>query len=168
MGFNEGFRGNPDRRGGQGQGRPGGSRPGFGAPSGANRSGSGDSEIDSVLAAVDLFMNTSEDSNGQVLIENAMKLGAYLNSRDMTSSQIRSLYVTAKKINYEDCDGPYEVSMLRARFAYAAGRHKKQVGPFQKVADRALARVKSAEEFRRFMDFFEAVVAYHRAYGGRE
>ncbi len=161
MGFNEGFRGNPDRRGGQGQGRPGGGRPGPGGPQPA------EDVVASVRAAVGQFIDPVDDPRGLKLIENAEKLARHLKMRGMTSSQIRNLFTTVRRINYKDDDGPYEVSMLRAKFAYVAGRYS-TVADLQRVADEALTRIDDERKFHRFVDFFEAVVAYHRAFGGRE
>ncbi|GAV22389.1 type III-A CRISPR-associated protein Csm2 [Carboxydothermus pertinax] len=108
------------------------------------------------------------DRDGKILIENAMKLGEYLKDKGMTTSQIRNLYNEAKAIDYNKENGPYNVSLLRAKFAYNAGKYKDKVKGFQIIADKALANVDSADKFERFLDFFEAVVAYHRAYGGKE
>ncbi|WP_083757315.1 type III-A CRISPR-associated protein Csm2 [Carboxydothermus hydrogenoformans] len=124
--------------------------------------------VQEVLQAVDKFLNPIEDPKGELLISSAEKLGSFLaRVAKMTTSQIRNLYTEAKSINYKDSDGPYRVNLLRAKFAYIAGRYS-QVRDLQKIADKALAQIDSYEKFKRFIDFFEAVVAYHRAYGGKE
>lgn len=141
--------------------------PGQGRPGGMGGAGYADTVVRGCASAVDKFMNPDEDPHGALLIENAEKLAQHLKAEGMTTSQIRNLFTAVRRINYKDDDGPYEVSMLRAKFAYAAGRHKSITG-LQRVVDEALKCIKNERQFQRFVDFFEAVVAYHRALGGRE
>lgn len=123
--------------------------------------------VTQVVDAVEQFIDPACDKDGTILVENAEKLAEQLVKDKMTTTQVRNLYAAAKRINYRDENGPFEASMLRAKFAYTAGRYP-AVRSFQSVADKALKCADSEEKFDRFMCFFEAVVAYHRAFGGRE
>jgi len=126
--------------------------------------------IDEMLQEIHKVIDPEKDKYGVKLIENAKKLGKKLKDNEMTTSNIRKLYSEAKKINPDvDTNWPYKVNMLKARFAYAAGKNPKKVKDFQKVAEKALESIGNDPlKYYRFLDFFEAVVAYHRAYGGKE
>lgn len=117
-----------------------------------------------------ILIQILDDESGTVLIEQAENLGKYL-AKKMSTSQIRSLFFEAKGINFTSKDGIYRINLLRAKLAYTAGRFKKQVNEidnFRKILDTMLKSINSEERFKRFIDFFEAVVAYHRAHGGKE
>ncbi|BBB93546.1 type III-A CRISPR-associated protein Csm2 [Methylomusa anaerophila] len=142
-----------------------------GYPHGNQRNTGIVSIADEVSAKAEIIIDPAKDAKGNELISCAQKLGQYLavNVR-MTTSQIRNLFAEAvriKKIYGNDNKGPYEVNLLRAKFAYNAGRFR-EVKDFQKIADRMLLHIDSKEKFTRFFDFFEAVVAYHKQYGGKE
>ncbi|MGB4703430.1 MAG: type III-A CRISPR-associated protein Csm2 [Syntrophomonadaceae bacterium] len=113
------------------------------------------------------ILDRQEDPHGELLVNTADNLGRYLAiDKRMTTSQIRKIYMDMKKIDFTE-DGPYKTNILRAKLAYA-GRHR-QVQDLQEVLDVGLREVgTSKEKFERFLDFFEAIVAYHRRYGGNE
>lgn len=123
--------------------------------------------IEEIKNAVPVFLDPQRDPEGEKLVDCAEKLGRHLKDNNMTTSQVRNLFSAAKRINYTEKNGPYEKNLLRAQFAYNAGRFK-EVRDFQKVADKALEYIKDSEQFHRFINFFEAVVAYHKAAGGKE
>jgi CRISPR-associated protein Csm2 len=106
------------------------------------------------------------------LVENAKKLGEHLGGR-LSTSQIRSIFSEVKQMGgYEE----HRLNLLRPKMAYTAGRHGrmsrgKLVGPIvdlQEVLDECIKITSSEEEFENFRDFFEAILAYHRYYGGKE
>src|SRR5690554_1289884 len=113
------------------------------------------------------ILDKQEDPHGELLINTADSLGKYLaKDKRMTTSQIRKIFMDMKKIDFT-ADGPYRVNILRAKLAYA-GRHR-QVQDLQEVLEVGLREVgTSKENFERFIDFFEAIVAHHRRYGGNE
>lgn len=127
-----------------------------------------DQAVTGALENVTVLLDSSKDPNGTVLITNAENLGRYLvKTAKMTTSQIRKLFTEVKKLDFKN-NGPYQVNILRAKLAYTAGRYK-QVKDLQRVLDLALQEVgESEEEYNRFADFFEAIVAYHKKYGGKE
>lgn len=123
--------------------------------------------IEEIKNAVPVFLDPQRDPEGEKLVAYAEKLGRHLAANKMTTSQVRNLFSAAKRINYTEKNGAYEKNLLRAQFAYNAGRFS-EVKDFQKVADKALECIKNSEQFNRFINFFEAVVAYHKAAGGKE
>lgn len=93
-------------------------------------------------------------------------------ARSVTTSQIRNIYGTVKKIEMgAELDLP-AVLLLKPRIAYAAARNK--LGVLADVVTKAIDVVNQGrddaqkkEYFQRFCKGFEAILAYHRAAGGK-
>ena len=119
------------------------------------------------------------------LTETAEQIGKQL-ARDITTSQIRNIFGTVRTIEQDvkalDDDQPLPIQvqrslqMLRPKLAYQYGRVQGRDEDQKKAAMGALTAILSAsiglvgtnvQHFRNFMDFFEAILAYHRRYGGR-
>jgi CRISPR-associated protein Csm2 len=93
----------------------------------------------------------------------------------MTTTQIRNFFGEVKRIQ---ANGGYEGSpsdfhLIRPKLAYAEARVKAKQGTtkvsdFRKVIEEAHKCVKNNEQFQNFVDFMEAILAYHKASGGRE
>ena len=63
----------------------------------------------------------------------------------------------------------HKLLMLKPKLAYAAKRHGGGVDTLKEVLTQAIDRVgNDQKKFNRFVDFFEAILAYHKAYGGRD
>jgi CRISPR-associated protein Csm2 len=95
----------------------------------------------------------------------------------MTTSQIRNFFGEVKRIQAKAsaAGGFNEVKssflLIRPKLAYAEARAKAK-GPtrlsdFRKVMEQAHASVNNdAARFQNFVDFMEAILAYHKFYGG--
>jgi len=100
-------------------------------------------------------------------------------ARGIKTNQIRNIFSTITKIrnDFKSNKGKFEESirrelvMLKPKLAYAAGRNP-DVRPFQELFDSAINGViqssKPEEALRNFFDLAEAVVAYHKFYGGKD
>jgi CRISPR-associated protein Csm2 len=129
----------------------------------------------------------AEDTSEAIraLTETAEKIGEAL-ANDVTTSQIRNIFGTVRMIEQEvktlEDDKPLpirvqrDLQMLRPKLAYQYGRvqgrdddrKKAAMGALTGILSEAIALVGSdVRRFRNFMDFFEAILAYHRRYGGR-
>ena len=129
----------------------------------------------------------TEDTSEAIraLTETAEKIGEAL-ADDVTTSQIRNIFGTVRMIEQEvktlEDDKPLpirvqrDLQMLRPKLAYQYGRvqgrdddrKKAAMGALTGILSEAIALVGSdVRRFRNFMDFFEAILAYHRRYGGR-
>jgi len=96
--------------------------------------------------------------------------------KDVSTSQIRNAYGTVKKLEMqrEFTEKSYrELLLLKPKLAYARGRTEtRKRETFKKLED-ALSTaidavdVKQPETFKRFCNFFEAILAYHKANGGK-
>ena len=103
----------------------------------------------------------------------------------LTTSQIRNYFGEVKgiqaKIRKEDFN-KHKVSflLLKPKLAYAEARAKSKgrggstmLSHFRAIMDKAHDAVLSSksnqkESFQRFVDFLEAVLAYHKVYGGKD
>ncbi len=108
------------------------------------------------------------------LVRRAGDVGREL-SRDMTTSQIRNFLDEVNLIwaetqrNRESFDGS-RVVLLKPLLAYAAGRETGRkadvLRDFTRLFSAAADKTTNAADFKRFVDFTRAVVAYHRFHGG--
>lgn len=127
-------------------------------------------------------------------INYAEKFGEYLVKNRLTSSQMRVIYGEVKRIEAsvmtmnapKDEEETQQVEgdlrrnvkdflLLRPKLAYAAKRSgTRGIEDLKKVMDVAHGAVHLEEvaafqnSIENFADFFEAILAYHKAYGGRE
>lgn len=113
------------------------------------------------------------DDMAKQMVECAEKLAKDI-FRDVSTSQIRNAYGTVKKLEMQSTftEKSYrELLLLKPKLAYARGRASKKEA-FKQLED-ALGKgidavdAKQPETFKRFCNFFEAILAYHKAYGGK-
>ena len=114
-----------------------------------------------------------KDETAKRMVEYAEKLAIDI-CRDVSTSQIRNAYGTVKKLEMQsvfDNKAYRELLLLKPKLAYARGRSSKKE-TFEKL-EKALSAaidavdVKEPETFKRFCNFFEAILAYHKAHGGK-
>jgi CRISPR-associated protein Csm2 len=113
----------------------------------------------------------------ELLIEHAKALGESLKEGGLTTSQIRSIFGTVRQIEMmwtpsadQDPDKQAQairkLILLKPKLAYQAERHD-PVKPLEAVLRQAIDQVRgNRENFVRFVEFFEAILAYHTASGG--
>jgi len=90
----------------------------------------------------------------------------------VTTSQIRNIFGTVKSLEAKGIDNPEVISklvLLKPKLAYAAGRHKvRGMKVLQTVLSDAIDLVfEKTDRFGMFCSFFEAILAYHKARGGK-
>ena len=89
---------------------------------------------------------------------------------NLTSSQFRNIYGELKRIQMGGFDSQSSsFYLLRPKVAYSYGRNKDNLGlkRFKEIFDLAVKSVSDAKTFNNFCMFMEAIIAYHRAYGGK-
>ena len=108
---------------------------------------------------------------GEILVKEAEQLGKQL-ARNLTTSQIRNIYGAVKKMQMKGEFDTHKLAMLKPKLAYAAKRHERQsrgINTLKDVLTQAIDHVENdSKKFNRFVDFFEAILAYHKSYGGRD
>jgi CRISPR-associated protein Csm2 len=128
-----------------------------------------------------------ENGDADVLIALADRVGKRLKEENLKTSQIRNVFGTARQIQMRwDESNPREAArayrdavLLKPKLAYFAEKQKKAQGErsdgmeiLQIVLEPALNILQdggkpSKDRYDRFMDFFEAIVAYHTKHGGQ-
>ena len=118
----------------------------------------------------------------ETLIRHASEIGRMMRG-DVTTSQIRNIFGPVRHIQLrwredahaEDAQAAFrQVLLLRPKLAYLAKRaDKKAFYDLEDILSTAIAEIgKTLDEkerharFERFVDFFEAILAYHTRYGG--
>lgn len=121
------------------------------------------------------------DPDGQELVKQAEILGGNLYRGGVTTSQMRSIFSEARQIeaSWGKENSALRLSMLRPKLAYQKarqGRNSEQAfgglvsdlsAGIDVVLDPKIATDERDRRFKKLMNYFEAVLAYHRAAGGR-
>lgn len=109
------------------------------------------------------------------MVETADELGRRLKEEGLGTSQIRALFTEVRRIQadwrHRPEQAPRRLILLKPKMKYRVGRqtgkNKQPVETLVGVLDPAVDLVAGdAANFRRFAEFFEAILAYHKAYGG--
>lgn len=91
----------------------------------------------------------------------------------VSTSQIRNIFGTVKSLEAKGEPNAEVISklvLLKPKLAYAAGRHKDVPGmkDLQAILSDAIDLVfENKDRFGMFCGFFEAILAYHKAHGGK-
>jgi len=117
-----------------------------------------------------------DDGDTALLVQRAEEIGKSL-ARQLTTSQIRNIFGTVRQIEMswspqaterEQQWAARQFMLLKPKLAYQAKRERgRGVEQLAEVLIPAIDMVGGdRERFQRFVDFFEAILAYHTAYGG--
>lgn len=122
------------------------------------------------------------EGDAKVLVEEAQKLGQSL-SRNLSSSQIRNVFGTVKRLSQtwtplskeEEAKLAYrEMLLLKPKMAYQEGRFNSRspkgqaVNELRTTLEPCIDKIDGdVSRFKNFVEFFEAILAYHKAYGGK-
>ncbi len=129
----------------------------------------------------------TQDAEGELLVQRTDQFGKELKELGLSTSQIRSLFGEVRQIQGEWAVARQKgegaaaerqkvlrrLILLKPKMEYRARRERGQaVRALVDVLKPALDAVTQApaekqdEYFKRFVEFFEAILAYHKAYGG--
>lgn len=100
-------------------------------------------------------------------IDLSERFGTYCAKNGISTSQIRGIYQKVKRLPDDFENSKKELNLLRPKLAYQKGRFSK-LGPLTEVLDDLIKKVKDDSTLRGFKNFFEAIIAYHKAAGGAE
>jgi CRISPR-associated protein Csm2 len=117
------------------------------------------------------------DTSGAELVTFAQQTAKQLVTANLTRSQIRGIFTEVRKIEAMwDSNRPQafrRLNMLRPKLDYQTARSP-SVQNLKDVLTQAIIEVNNSpdekvrdQRFHIFMDLFEAILAYHRAQGGR-
>jgi len=104
----------------------------------------------------------------------AEKFGNFLKNNGLSTSQIRNIFGEIKNLQMRisnDSDFEKEKGrfiLAKAKMAYAVARNNNDgLRNFRKIFDLAHNEVVNKESFDRFVAFITAILAYHKAAGGK-
>lgn len=135
----------------------------------------------SIVNPNDLRMIITDPNSAELLVKSADKLGQELKGMKLTTSQIRALFGEVRQIEAEWGMGEEtrrralrRLILLKPKMAYRARREggkavQKLVDVLQPALDEVVREKDTQKQdgnFSRFVEFFEAILAYHKAYGG--
>lgn len=121
------------------------------------------------------------EQGGNEIVKIAEPIGKYLakdlgKKERLTRSQIRNIFATAKKMQmkgtkWENFDWK-EFILLKPKIAYmtrktGSNKGSRILGEILLEAVDATYQSHKRHNFKNFMDFFEAILAYHVRYGGK-
>ena len=106
------------------------------------------------------------EGDAEKLVATAQEIGHYLARQRLSTSQIRNIFGEVKRMQASGYDRG-SLILLKPRLAYAAGRHGGAVKDLRDVLVAAIDVVDDATKFKNFVNFFEAILAYHREAGGK-
>lgn len=120
----------------------------------------------------------------RTLVKEADELGKYIKEQGLKTNQIRKFLDTVNRLKVEIkvqiknhtmdsgviilTDLPKidaELVLLKQKLAYASARQP-PVKPLKEVMDAAIDKVQDSEDFERFFQLIESIIAYHKAAGG--
>lgn len=119
------------------------------------------------------------DGDAKTLVEQASQIGKNLAQEKLSTSQIRAIFGEVRKlqgqlsIQEQNENALRKLYLLKPKMAYRKEKEKGQgVKRLVDILDPALSLVfkdpdKREERFEYFVEFFEAILAYHRANGGK-
>jgi len=122
----------------------------------------------------------------QLLVRQAEEIGRQVAGAKLTTSQIRNVYGPVRQIELtwpetiqteeeqRNASAAYrQAILLKPKMGYLAAREKK-LADLEQIFNAAIDEISQAADqgerrvrFRRFVEFFEAILAYHKKYGGK-
>jgi len=119
----------------------------------------------------------TQDESGKGMVDFAKDTAQRLVKDGLARSQIRNIFGEVRKIEAtwnEENPAPTlrRLNMLKPKLDYQTSRHR-EVSYLRDVLAQAINQINNTpeneqtERFHRFMNLFEAILAYHRSLGGR-
>ena len=105
------------------------------------------------------------------LVDYAEKAGKFMAKKGLTNSKIRSIYGEIKRIQMSEFEKEKSAFiLLKPKMAYALGRDANNEGLklFKEIFDLSSSNVTDQKSFQNFCNFMEAILAYHKANGGKD
>ena len=130
---------------------------------------------------ISTIITGTDDNATEKLVNSADALGRELKKNGLTTSQIRALFGEVRQIEAQWSMGKENRQralrrfiLLKPKMAYRARKERVQavqdlVAVLTPAVDEVLkSRVEEEQDrnFRHFVEFFEAILAYHKAAGG--
>lgn len=109
-------------------------------------------------------LHSKENYNGIIEKLKSFMQSLLNRSDNITSSQLRNIFTVAKKAKKKE-----DLFVMRPKIAYAYGRaEKNELKKLLFFLDQQIQNVKEDADVKKFQELFEAIIAYHKYYGGKE
>ncbi|WP_455584485.1 type III-A CRISPR-associated protein Csm2 [Bacteroides sp.] len=110
------------------------------------------------------------------MVEFAEKAGKYMapyyerDKEALSKSQIRNVFGEIRRIEGNFSENKFSFYLLKPKVAYAEGRNRTQgLSLFKLIFDKGWELVNGEEKkFKNFCNLIEAILAYHKANGGKD
>jgi CRISPR-associated protein Csm2 len=123
------------------------------------------------------IMTESSEEAMKLLVQEADRLGKELGRNGLTTSQIRNIFGEVRSIEQEVLPTDQQLSldvqrrllMLKPKMAYQVGRfsNNQALQELVETLSDAIGLIgNDKNRFQTFVNLFEAILAYHRRYGG--
>lgn len=124
------------------------------------------------------IMTESSEEAVKLLVEEADRLGEELVRNGLTTSQIRNIFGEVRSIEQDVSPTDQQLSldvqrrllMLKPKMAYQVGRfsNNQALRELVETLSEAIDWIgNDKNRFQTFVNLFEAILAYHRRYGGK-
>lgn len=124
------------------------------------------------------IMTESSEEAVKLLVEEADRLGKELVQNRLTTSQIRNIFGEVRSIEQDVSPTDQQLSldvqrrlfMLKPKMAYQVGRFSNNhaLQELVETLSKAIDWIgNDKNRFQTFVNLFEAILAYHRRYGGK-
>lgn len=124
------------------------------------------------------IMTESSEEAMKLLVQEADRLGKELGRNGLTTSQIRNIFGEVRSIEQEVLPTDQQLSldvqrrllMLKPKMAYQVGRfsNNQALQELVETLSDAIGLIgNDKNRFQTFVNLFEAILAYHRRYGGK-
>ena len=120
-----------------------------------------------------VIMGDDAIASAEELVRSAEAWGRYLKNLGLNTTQIRTIFGEVRRIEMswaqgeENSEAMPDLLLLKPKLSYQAERNR----PVKMLAEILIPGIdavqSSRERFQRFVNFFEAVLAYHKAAGGQ-
>jgi CRISPR-associated protein Csm2 len=122
---------------------------------------------------INVIMRGNAVESAKKTDEFGSQLGKTLADKGLKTSQIRAVFGQVRRIEMawqpDEKGDNYrrQVILLKSKLAYQSARIK-EVGMLKDILAETIDLIDNREHFQRFVDFFEAILAYHKASGGKD
>lgn len=109
-------------------------------------------------------LQSKENYNEQINKLKSFMQGLLSRTDNITSSQLRNIFSVAKKAKKKE-----DLFLMRPKIAYAYGRAEKpELKKLLFFLDSQIQNITNDSDVKKFQELFEAIVAYHKYYGGKD
>ncbi|MBA7539427.1 hypothetical protein ES705_31706 [subsurface metagenome] len=110
------------------------------------------------------------EGNGKLIVEVSQDIGKETSGRQgVSSSQVRKIFGDLKRRQYKKFNLD-KIQLIRPKLAYTFARHAKRQRGLDLLLgtiDFLLEKVENKENFENVVNLFEAIIAYHKKFGGK-